>query len=48
MTCCDLLAIQWSANGRFWPFAAPGDGAVEVRVPPNNGLQVDAPRAARA
>jgi len=35
-------------GARFWPFAAFSGGAVQVRVPPNNGLQCDAPQAARA
>lgn len=32
----------------FWPFAALPDTEVQVRVPPNNRFQSDAPRAARA
>jgi len=36
------------ANDRFWPLAVPPGDAVQARVPPNNGLQDDAPRAARA
>jgi len=33
---------------RLGPFAASPGSAVQVRVPPNNGLQCDAPQAARA
>jgi len=33
---------------RFGPLAAIQESANWLRVPPNNGLQVDAPRAARA
>jgi len=36
------------AKIRFWPFAAAHDSAVQVRLPPNNGLHGDAPRAVRA
>jgi hypothetical protein len=32
----------------FLPFAAFQDSAAQVPMPPNNGLQDDAPRAARA
>jgi hypothetical protein len=28
-------------------WAAPSDSAFQVRVPPNSGVQVDAPQAAR-
>lgn len=33
---------------RYWPFTVSHCGAVQARVPPNNGLQDDGPRAARA
>jgi len=32
----------------FGPFATSRDGAFQMRVPPNNGLQGDATQAARA
>ena len=37
-----------TASGRFWSFAAAPDIGVQVRVPPNKGLQVDAQQAAHA
>jgi len=36
------------ANIRSWPIAVLRVGVVHDWVPPNNGLQGDAPRAARA
>jgi len=44
----DVQTPQFLANTRLWPFAVSQGGAAQARVPPNNGSQDDAPRAARA
>jgi hypothetical protein len=40
------MALAW--NVRIWPRPGERDGAIRTRMPPNNGYQIDAPRAARA